>query len=50
MQVGVAAAARADGGKVINDIGEEGDLHAEESSEQGRSFDTVRVKYINLKV
>ena len=36
------------GGKVIHDIGQEGDLHAGEPSEQDRNLDTVKVKYMNI--
>ena len=36
------------GGKIIHDVGQEDDLHIGEPDEQDRSFDSVRVKYINL--
>ena len=32
----------------IHEIGQENDLNAEEPSDQDRSYDAVRVKYINL--
>ena len=36
------------GGKRIQNSGQSGYHHAEEPNEQNRSFDVVRVKYINL--
>ena len=36
------------GEKMIHDIGQDDDLHLVEPDEQDRSFDVVRVKYINL--
>ena len=35
------------GRKTINNIGQEGYMHVVEPGKQARSFDTVRVKYIN---
>ena len=36
------------GGKTIHDIVQDDALHAAEQDKQERSFDAVRVKYINL--
>ena len=36
------------GRKTIHDVGQDDDLHIDEQEEQERSFDVVRLKYINL--
>ena len=36
------------GGRTIHNIEQEGNLHVIEPGEQDKSFDVVRVKYINL--
>ena len=33
---------------MIHNIGQEGDLHVAEPEEQKRSFDALRIKYINI--